>query len=123
MLQSMGGGVRNKKAALLEAQHEELKSARTEAERANRTKSRFLAAMRHDLRTPLNAILGYTRLMELRGPASTPQRRDLEWIRRGAEHLLTLINDVLQFATIEAGRLQFRVEEVPRRRSSSSWKR
>ena len=68
--------------------------------------------MSHDLRTQLNAILGYTRLMELRGPASTPQRRDLEWIRRGAEHLLTLINDILQFAKTEAGRLQFRVEEV-----------
>jgi PAS domain S-box-containing protein len=81
------------------------RSARKEAEEANAAKSRFLATMSHELRTPLNAIAGYTELLklELRGPITPEQREDLDRIVRSERHLLSLINDVLNFAKIEAG--------------------
>jgi signal transduction histidine kinase len=86
-----------------------------EAESANRAKSEFLAAMSHELRTPLNAIAGYADLIELGiyGAAEPQQRAALERIKHNARHLLLLITDILQFAKIEAGRIEVRREPVP----------
>ncbi len=82
----------------------ELQIARDAAESANRAKTIFLANMSHELRTPLNAILGFSDLL-LEGDTSEKQRKDLDIIHHSGEHLLELINDVLDVAKIEAGRI------------------
>jgi len=89
--------------------------ARHVAEGANRAKASFLANMSHDLRTPLNAISGYVELLELglRGPVTEAQLVDMARIKRSARHLLVLIDDILNFARVEAGRLEFRLADVP----------
>ncbi|HNT73683.1 MAG TPA: histidine kinase N-terminal 7TM domain-containing protein [Anaerolineae bacterium] len=74
------------------------------AEAANRAKSVFLANMSHELRTPLNAILGFSELMYRNPTLTDDQRENLETINRSGQHLLTLINDVLEMSKIEAGR-------------------
>jgi signal transduction histidine kinase len=89
------------------------RAARRLAEEANSAKSQFLATMSHELRTPLNAIAGYTQLLSLgvRGPVTQEQQDDLDRIDRSQRHLLSLINDILNFAKIEAGHVD--VESVP----------
>ncbi|MDD2760483.1 MAG: ATP-binding protein [Methylomonas sp.] len=83
----------------------ELAEAKVRAEDSNRAKSSFLANMSHELRTPLNAILGFSGLMQRSPDISDSQRENLTIINRSGEHLLCLINDVLDMAKIEAGRI------------------
>jgi len=89
----------------------ELLLARDAAEAANKAKSIFLANMSHELRTPLNAILGFSSIMRKNPMLHENDRRNIDIINRSGEHLLTLINDVLDMAKIEAGRVH--LEEAP----------
>lgn len=84
------------------------REARLAAEAASKAKSEFLAIMSHELRTPLNAVLGYSELIELgiSGPVTDKMREQIGRIRIGATHLLSLVNDILDLAKVEAGRLQ-----------------
>jgi PAS domain S-box-containing protein len=93
---------------------EELEKARAEADAANTAKSEFLSSMSHELRTPLNAILGFAQLMQRdrKEPLSEAHRKRLAQILQGGEHLLRLIDDVLDLARIEAGGLTISVEPV-----------
>ncbi|MDQ6689295.1 MAG: ATP-binding protein [Gemmatimonadota bacterium] len=104
--------------------NEELRSAMSEARKAweaadaaNRAKAEFLAVMSHELRTPLNSIGGYVDLleMELRGPLTDAQRSDLQRIKRSQEHLLRIINDILNFTRLEATEVKYDVIDVPLR--------
>ncbi len=90
---------------------EELKRAQEEADRANQAKSEFLSRMSHELRTPLNAILGFAQLLEM-GSLGDKQRERIDLILKGGYHLLELINEVLDIARIEAGRLALSLEPV-----------
>ena len=98
----------------LERARAQAEAARRDAEVANRVKSDFLAAMSHELRTPLNAIGGYVQLLELgiHGPVTDAQLSALERINRSEKHLLSLINDILNFAKLEAGRVEYTVNDV-----------
>ena len=107
---------RRLQAAMAEAEsaRAEAERARAESEAANRAKSDFLAMMSHELRTPLNAIGGYAELIELgiHGPVTDAQRDALTRIARSQAHLLTLINDVLNFARIDAGQMRYAIQDV-----------
>ena len=98
----------------LELQQEELVRQRQIADDANQAKSRFLAVMSHELRTPLNAIAGYVQLIEMgvHGPVTEDQLVALDRIRRSQLHLLRLINDVLNLARIEAGRVEYKIRSI-----------
>jgi signal transduction histidine kinase len=102
--------------------NEELRSAMSDARKAwqvadaaNRTKAEFLAVMSHELRTPLNSIGGYVDLleMELRGPLTDSQKSDLQRIKRGQQHLLRLISDILNFTRLEATEVKYEIIDVP----------
>jgi PAS domain S-box-containing protein len=86
---------------------EELRKAKAEAEQANHAKSAFLANMSHELRTPLNAIIGFTRIVRRKGEGVLPEKQteNLDKVLVSAEHLLSLINTILDIAKIEAGRM------------------
>jgi len=95
----------------------EARKAWAAADAANRSKAEFLAVMSHELRTPLNSIGGYVDLleMELRGPLTEGQRSDLGRIKRSQEHLLGIINDILNFTRLEATEVHFDIIEMPLR--------
>jgi signal transduction histidine kinase len=93
----------------------EAKKAWEAADAANRAKAEFLAVMSHELRTPLNSIGGYVDLleMELRGPLTDAQKADLQRIKRSQQHLLGIINDILNFTRLEATEVQYDIIDVP----------
>ena len=97
------------------SQAEEIERRRKEADVANRSKTEFLAAMSHELRTPLNAIAGYVQLLTAggAGPVTEEQTTDLMRIQRSQQHLLSLINDVLNFSRLEAGAVTYDIASVP----------
>ncbi len=109
MSYSFGQDVSEKKRAL-----EALTAARDEAELANKAKSQFLSQMSHELRTPMNAIMGFAHLLrrDRRAPLAEHQQTWVGHILQGAQHLLELINDVLDLGRIEAGRLVLEPQPV-----------
>jgi signal transduction histidine kinase len=86
---------------------------------ANRAKAQFMAVMSHELRTPLNAIGGYVELIEagIRGPVTPLQAQDLERIRRNQRLLVSVVNDILNFAKVESGHVEYHLEDLPLRDS------
>jgi protein-histidine pros-kinase len=91
-----------------------LQDKNLELERASMAKDRFLATMSHELRTPLNAIIGFTGtlLMQLPGPLTVEQEKQLKTVQHSARHLLSLINDLLDLAKIESGKVEFDLQHV-----------
>ena len=100
--------------ALQESYMAELEARQKEAERLNQLKNEFLASVSHELRTPLHTIIGFADLLseEFEGPLNPTQREFVSHIRRDSDHLLGLINDVLDLSRIEAGRLELHVESL-----------
>ena len=92
-----------------------MRTAMEEADKANRAKSEFLSSMSHELRTPLNAILGFGQLLQYnpKEPLTEMQQSCVAHILMGGEHLLKLINEVLDLAKIESGRVPLSIEDVP----------
>ena len=101
---------RRRTEANLAAALKELEQSKNAAESANRAKSDFVSSMSHELRTPLNGILGYAQILERSASLSPSDRAGVQVIKKSGEHLLMLINDVLDLAKIEAGKMEL----VPR---------
>ena len=100
------------KEVVARKKHEaELKIARNEAEKANKAKSEFISRMSHELRTPMNSILGFAQLFSM-GELTPVQRRGVDHILNSGNHLLKLINEVLDISKIEAGKLSLSVEQI-----------
>jgi len=88
-----------------------LKKAKNEAEQANKTKSIFLANMGHEIRTPLNAVLGYSQVLSRDKSISDEHRKIIHAIETGGNHLLDLINEILDLSKLESGKMEFEVSE------------
>jgi PAS domain S-box-containing protein len=98
---------------VLQEKNVELESARSVAEKANLAKSEFLSSMSHELRSPLNAILGFAQLMDSDSPPATPsQKASIDQILHAGWYLLELINEILDLAVVESGKLAMSVEPV-----------
>jgi len=95
---------------------EALRLANDEAQQANRAKTEFLSNMSHELRTPLHGVLGYAQILRRDAATSPNQRENLEAIERCGQHLLTLINDILDLTKIEAGQMQVHIQPTDLRR-------
>ncbi len=101
-------------ARALQTQNDALEIARAAADKANRAKSEFLSSMSHELRTPLGAILGFAQLLETGLPPPTPiQQRSVDQILQAGWYQLALINDILDLALVESGKLSLSLEPVP----------
>lgn len=96
---------------LVKSRTEEIIVAKDQADEANQAKSTFLSSMSHELRTPLNAILGYTQILRRQANLTETQKQQLDTVKSSGEHLLTLINDLLDLGKIEAQRME--LEESP----------
>jgi PAS domain S-box-containing protein len=96
----------------LQRANAELALARDQADVANRAKSEFLASMSHELRTPLNAVLGFAQILQRDQGLTARQKLGLSTIQSSGEHLLTLINDILDLSRIEAGKLELVLSDV-----------
>ena len=92
------------------AKNAELTLRNAEVEKADRLKSEFLASMSHELRTPLHTIIGFSQLLaeEIQGPLNEKQRRFVDHIHRDSQHLLELINDILDLSKVESGKIELR---------------
>ena len=90
----------------------ELSQAKLRAEAASQSKSRFLATMSHEFRTPLNAILGFSQLLQMDASLNASQIGKINLIRDSGDHLLSLITDVLDMASIEAGRVRLQSDAL-----------
>lgn len=104
---------RNHLEDLVRTRTEELEKANLKLEGLDRLKSMFIASTSHELRTPLNSIIGFTgtMLMEMAGPISDEQRRQLTMVKDGSAHLLALVNDVIDISTIEAGNMDITLSD------------